>query len=67
MNAQETVDAFFSAIESQDPARVSDMYTDDVRVWHNFSNATQSKTDNPDQLLVLLWFPCRDRLGAGCW
>ena len=46
MNAQETVDAFFSAIESQDPIRVSDMYTDDVSVWHNFSNVAQTKAEN---------------------
>ena len=37
---------FFAAIESRDIERVKAMYTEDVAVWHNFSNATQTREQN---------------------
>lgn len=46
MNTIETVETFFNAIESLDTRTVSDMYADDVSVWHNFSNAVQTKAEN---------------------
>jgi ketosteroid isomerase-like protein len=41
-----TAAALFTAIESGRPADVAALYADDVAVWHNFSNATQNRTEN---------------------
>jgi uncharacterized protein len=42
----DTAARLFAAIESKDPDAVADLYTDDVAVWHNFSNAEQDKVAN---------------------
>jgi ketosteroid isomerase-like protein len=39
----ETAARLFAAIENKDPDAVAALYTDDVAVWHNFSNAEQDK------------------------
>jgi ketosteroid isomerase-like protein len=44
--ALEVTARFFAAIESRDIERVKAMYTEDVVVWHNFSNATQTREQN---------------------
>ncbi|MGE0623900.1 MAG: nuclear transport factor 2 family protein [Pseudomonadales bacterium] len=41
-----TAAALFAAIESKNPQAVADLYADDIQVWHNFSNACQSKQEN---------------------
>lgn len=46
MSNIETAAALFAAIESRDPARVAELYADDIQVWHNFSNAVQDKAAN---------------------
>ena len=38
--------ALFEAIEAKRVDRVAALYADDVVVWHNFSNAEQSKSAN---------------------
>jgi ketosteroid isomerase-like protein len=45
--------ALFAAIESADLAAVDALYADDIEVWHNFSNAVQSKTENLNTLTGL--------------
>ncbi len=42
----ETAAALFAAIERKDTDAVAALYTDDVQVWHNFSNAVQDKAAN---------------------
>jgi len=37
---------FFAAIESRDIERVRAMYSEDAAIWHNFSNATQTREQN---------------------
>lgn len=49
----ETAAALFAAIERKDPDAVAALYTDDVQVWHNFSNATQDKAANLETLTGL--------------
>jgi ketosteroid isomerase-like protein len=36
----------FTSIENKRPDRVASLYADDIAVWHNFSNRTQSKAEN---------------------
>ena len=38
--------ALFDAIEAKRVDRVEALYADDLAVWHNFSNAEQSKSAN---------------------
>lgn len=38
--------SLFENIEAGDPAGVDAIYSDDVEVWHNFSNAIQTKAEN---------------------
>ena len=47
------VAALFDAIERKRPSAVADLYTDDVQVWHNFSNTSQSKSENIQVLTAL--------------
>lgn len=44
--AMETVDYLFKCLEAKQVAEVAALYRDDIEVWHNFSNAAMSKTDN---------------------
>lgn len=46
----DTAAALFTAIESKDPEAVAALYADDIRVWHNFSNAFQDKATNLETL-----------------
>lgn len=46
--------SLFTCIESGDPAGVEALYADDVEVWHNFSNAVQTKTENLETLKGLI-------------
>lgn len=55
--AQSTLEiagALFERIESGDPAGVAALYSEDVEVWHNFSNATQRKAENLHTLTGLI-------------
>jgi len=45
-------DRLFAAIEAGDVDTVGDLYADDVVVWHNFDQATQTKEQS---LAVLRW------------
>ena len=36
----------FEQIEAKRPDGVAALYADDVQVWHNFTNATQTKAEN---------------------
>lgn len=36
----------FKGIEAKDIDTVAALYSEDIRVWHNFSNAEQTKSDN---------------------
>ncbi len=49
----DTVERFFAAIEAKDIDAVADFYTDDVQVWHNFSNSSQDKATNIAVLTAL--------------
>lgn len=49
----ETAAALFSAIEAKDPDAVAALYTDDIQVWHNFTNAAQDKQTNVATLTSL--------------
>ena len=46
MDNLSTAAALFAAIEGKRPQAVAELYADDVEVWHNFSNACQSKSEN---------------------
>ena len=46
--------ALFENIEAGDPAGVAGLYADDIEVWHNFSNTTQSKQENLQTLTGLI-------------
>ena len=46
MNEMTTVAELFEAIENKDPEAVARLYSDDVQVWHNFSNTSQNKSEN---------------------
>ena len=48
-----TAAALFDAIERKDTDAVAALYTDDVQVWHNFSNAAQDKAANLETLAAL--------------
>lgn len=37
---------FFAAVEAGDTDRVSDLYRDDVLVWHNWDDVEQTKSEN---------------------
>lgn len=52
-NNLETAAALFSAIEAKDPDAVAALYTDDIQVWHNFTNAAQDKQTNVATLTSL--------------
>jgi len=52
-NALSTAGALFKAIEAKDPEAVAALYADDIRVWHNFSNAFQDKAANLETLTGL--------------
>jgi ketosteroid isomerase-like protein len=45
--------ALFAAIEGKDPEGVAALYSDDIEVWHNFSNACQDKATNLGVLAAL--------------
>ena len=49
----ETAAALFAAIENKDPDAVAALYTDDIEVWHNFTNACQDKAANLETLTSL--------------
>jgi ketosteroid isomerase-like protein len=48
----EVADRLFKAIERGDVNAISDIYTPDTKIWHNFDNLTQSADEN---LAVLKW------------
>jgi hypothetical protein len=43
--AEQVVDAFFSAMETLDDAKVATLYADGARIWHSFDDRVQSKSD----------------------
>lgn len=51
--ALSTAARLFAAIEAKNPDAVAALYTDDVTVWHNFSNASQDKATNLATLTAL--------------
>ncbi len=56
MSPKEVCASFFSAIERGDMATVTNIYHDDLKVWHNFTNAYQNKTENIGVLAKLKKF-----------
>lgn len=42
----EFANRFFEAVSSQDMETVSALYRDDVRIWHNWGDAEQTKEEN---------------------
>lgn len=46
--------SLFKCIEAGDPAGVDALYSEDVEVWHNFSNAIQTKAENIQTLTGLI-------------
>jgi len=46
--------SLFKCIEAGDPEGVDALYSDDVEVWHNFSNAIQTKAENLQTLTGLI-------------
>ena len=46
--------SLFTCIEAGDPSGVDALYSDDVEVWHNFSNAVQTKAENLQTLTGLI-------------
>ncbi len=51
MSIETVVERFFLAIEQGDVAVLQEIYSDDVEIWHNFSNVGQNKSDNIQNLL----------------
>jgi ketosteroid isomerase-like protein len=45
-SAVEIAEQLFKNIEAKQVDAVAALYHDDIEVWHNFSNAIQSKADN---------------------
>ena len=52
----ELATAFFAAIERGDLDAVRDLYAPDVQIWHNVTNASQSRDEN---LKLLQFFTSR--------
>ena len=52
----EVAEALFTAIEAGDVDAVAALYADDVAVWHNFDDVTQSRDEN---LATLAWMTRR--------
>lgn len=52
----ELADAFFDAIVRGDIAAVTDLYADDVEVWHNYDEVDQTKAQS---LRTLGWIHAR--------
>ena len=50
--------ALLAAVEANDIAQVTDLYADDLVIWHSFSGQTQSRSDN---LALLATFPTRGK------
>ena len=44
--AIEVAQQLFERIEKKQVDGIAALYADDILVWHNFTNATQSKADN---------------------
>lgn len=44
--AIEVAQQLFERIEKKDVAGITALYADDILVWHNFSNTTQTKAEN---------------------
>jgi uncharacterized protein len=44
--ALDVAQRLFDSIESKSVEAVAALYADDIAVWHNFSNAVQSKAEN---------------------
>jgi len=53
-SAMRVTERFFDALEAGDIDAVSDFYSEDVAVWHNFTNATMGKQQNLDTLKGML-------------
>jgi len=53
---EEAATALLAAVEAQDIALVSDLYAEDLTIWHSFTGQTQSRSDN---LKLLASFPER--------
>lgn len=49
-SALDVVARFFEHLEAKRVDEVAALYAEDVGVWHNFSNATQSKAENLEVL-----------------
>ncbi|WP_227997038.1 nuclear transport factor 2 family protein [Nocardia australiensis] len=49
----EFADHFFDAVARGDMALVSDLYRDDVQVWHNWDDRSQDKAENLATLAAL--------------
>jgi ketosteroid isomerase-like protein len=45
-NALNVAERFTKALASQDTRALKDLYADDVVIWHNTTNANQSKEEN---------------------
>lgn len=53
-SALTVADRLFECIELGDPEGVDALYAPDIEVWHNFSNAAQSKAENLKTLTGLI-------------
>lgn len=50
MSMEEIADQFFAAIENGDAAALERLYAEDVVVWHNFRDVTQSRAESVQSL-----------------
>lgn len=50
MGIDQVVDRFMAALEAGDRTSIEAIYSDDVRVWHNFTGTEQDKATNVARL-----------------
>ena len=67
--AEQVVDAFFSAMETLDHEKVATLYADDATIWHSFDDKTVGKDEIVDNVrnmkaFATLSFKVYDRLAT---
>jgi ketosteroid isomerase-like protein len=70
MGVEQVIERFFAALERCDRRALEEIYSDDVRVWHNFTGIEQDKQTNIARLemawkLAKLKYDVIERIALG--